>query len=449
MPSASAQGRRISAGLLVGALAALVASALTGPPASAEPAGQARPAQEAQAAQEAQGAQAVRADGREAVWSASLRGRNGVSPDTTVRNIARVSVPATSLRIRIGNPYGDRPATFRSATVGLQTRVGEADVQPGSLRVLTFGGRRAVTLRPGQRVYSDPVPLRVAAGRNLAISLYAPGAPVNDVSFPPPSVNPPASFLSVPGDHTRDVGDGDFPETDKGLSAEPGYHPGQLWWTDVVDAKSPAAGTVVALGDSNTAGHNATGGERWTDLLAARLNALPGKQRLAVANAGISGNTVSRQANPYDPTGQCCGAPAPDRLDEDALNLAGAKHLILLEGTNDLGGGASAAPASAAQVIAAMQEIADRAHARGLKVIGGTLMPMCNAAGSEKEANRLAVNAFVRTSGVFDGVIDFDAAVRDAADPTVIADAYRADCYHPNAKGHEAMAAAIDTGLFS
>ncbi|WP_344632013.1 GDSL-type esterase/lipase family protein [Streptomyces glaucosporus] len=428
-------GLRARAGAWLAPLVMLIASAAAVPAAAAEPA--------------ARGGGPAAPPGRSAVWSASLQGAHGTSPDLTVRNIARASVAASSLRVRIGNPYGDRPAVFRSATVGLQRAVGEADLVPGSLRTLTFQGRPRVTVPPGGHVYSDPVPLRVAARQNLAISLYAPGAPVNDHTFPPPSPNPPASFLSLGGDHTRDTGDAAYPEEDRGLSAEPGYHPGQLWWVEVVDGRTPAKGTIVALGDSNTTGHNAVGGgDRWTDLLARRINALPPGRQLAVANAGISGNTVSRQPNPYDPTGQCCGPPALDRLEHDALGLAGVRHLILLEGTNDLGGGDHAPPAPASQVIDAMREIADRARARGVRVIGATLMPMCNAADSTREANRLAVNEFVRTGGVFDGVVDFDAAVRDPADPTRIRDAYRADCYHPNAAGHAAMAEAIDLGLF-
>ncbi|PJE95442.1 hypothetical protein CUT44_24055 [Streptomyces carminius] len=175
---------------------------------------------------------------------------------------------------------------------------------------------------------------------------------------------------------------------------------------------------------------------------------LPPGRQLAVANAGISGNTVSRQPNPYDPTGRCCGPPVPERLEYDALDLAGARHLILLEGTNDLGGGDHAPPAPASRVIGAMKEIVERAHARGVKIVGATLMPMCAAADSGTEANRRAVNEFIRTGGVFDGVADFDAVVRDPADPTRIREAYRSDCYHPNAAGHAALGKSLDLGLF-
>jgi lysophospholipase L1-like esterase len=158
-------------------------------------------------------------------------------------------------------------------------------------------------------------------------------------------------------------------------------------------------------------------------------------RRLAVANAGISGNTVSVQPNPYDPTGQCCGPPAPQRLDRDVLSVPGVRTVLLLEGTNDLGGGDNAPPAPAAQVIDAMRGIAARLHAAHLRVVGATVLPMCNPAGSAKEQARLAVNEWIRTSGTFDAVLDFDRVLRDPADPTQMIADLRADCYHPNAAG--------------
>jgi lysophospholipase L1-like esterase len=154
-----------------------------------------------------------------------------------------------------------------------------------------------------------------------------------------------------------------------------------------------------------------------------------------VANAGISGNTVSVQPNPYDPTGQCCGPPAPQRLDRDVLSVPGLRTVLLLEGTNDIGGGSNAPPAPAAQVIDAMRTVAARVHARHVRIVASTILPMCNAAGSDKEATRLAVNEWIRTSGTFDAVLDFDAVLRDPADPTVMIADLRNDCYHPNAAG--------------
>jgi lysophospholipase L1-like esterase len=162
-------------------------------------------------------------------------------------------------------------------------------------------------------------------------------------------------------------------------------------------------GTIVALGDSITDGYQVSGGgDRWTDLLSERINQLPTEEQKAIVNAGISGNTVSRQPNPYDPTQQCCGAPAPVRLERDVLSVPGVTDVILLEGTNDLGGDGAWPPSPAAQVIGGIQEIVSRVHAHGLRIVGATVLPMCNPAGSAKEANRLEVNRFIRTSGIFD-----------------------------------------------
>ncbi|MFD0520072.1 GDSL-type esterase/lipase family protein [Paractinoplanes durhamensis] len=255
-----------------------------------------------------------------------------------------------------------------------------------------------------------------------------------------------SAYIGTGGNTAADVSDAAFPGypviPGNTSSTAAGYHPGQTWWLDLISADRPAAkGTLVTLGDSITDGYNAYGppGQRWTDVLADRLNTLPAEARVAVANAGISGNTVSVQPNPYDPTGQCCGPPAPQRLDRDVFSVPGVRTVLLLEGTNDLGGGDNAPPAPAAQVIAAMRGIADRVHARHLRIVGATVLPMCNAAGSDKEKNRLAVNEWIRTGGVFDEVLDFDAVLRDPADPTVMIADLRNDCYHPNAAGDQLL----------
>jgi lysophospholipase L1-like esterase len=171
-------------------------------------------------------------------------------------------------------------------------------------------------------------------------------------------------------------------------------------------------------------------------------------QRLAVGNAGISGNTVSVQPNPYDPTGQCCGPPAPQRLDRDVLSVPGLRAVLLLEGTNDIGGGPNAPPASAAQVVEAMTAIAATVHARRVPIVGATIVPMCNPAGSSRELTRLAVNQWLRTSGVFDAVLDFDAVLRDPSDPTQMIADLRHDCYHPNAAGDALLGSFIPLWVF-
>jgi len=380
------------------------------------------------------------------VWSASLEGVHGVAPDATVRQIARVSVPAAGLRVRLGNPFGTAPVVIREAWLGRPIAPGSARLVPGSNRRVTFHGARTVTIPPGQETLSDPVPITVAAQQDVAVSLYAPGSPVDDHTFPPFAYDPPASYIGTGGNTASATSDDAFPGypviPGNTSSTAAGYHPGQTWWMDLLTAERPAArGTLVTLGDSITDGYNAYGppGQRWTDVLADRLDALPAEARLAVANAGISGNTVSVQPNPYDPTGQCCGPPAPQRLDRDVLSVPGLRTVLLLEGTNDIGGGTNAPPASATQVIDAMRAIAARVHARHARIIGATILPMCNPAGSTKEQTRLTVNEWIRTTTVFDDVLDFDAVLRDPADPTVMIADLRNDCYHPNAAGDQLL----------
>jgi lysophospholipase L1-like esterase len=390
-----------------------------------------------------------------APWAASLEGAHGVSPDATVRQIARLSVGGTFIRVRLGNPFGIAPVRVRSAWLGRTIAPGSATLVPGSNHRLTFGGARTISISPGREVLSDPVPITVEAQQDVAVSVYAPGSPINDHTFPPFAFDPPASYIGTGGDTAADSSNAAFPSypviPGNTSSTATGYHPGQTWWMDLVVADRPTArGTLVTLGDSITDGYNAYGppGQRWTDVLAERLGALPASRRLAIANAGISGNTVSVQPNPYDPTGQCCGPPAPQRLDRDVLSVPGLRAVLLLEGTNDIGGGSNAPPAPAAQVIEAMRTIAARVHARHVPIVGATILPMCNAAGSAKEQTRLAVNAWIRTSGTFDAVLDFDAVLRDPADPTVMVADLRNDCYHPNAAGDALLGAAIPLGTF-
>ncbi|MGC9668788.1 GDSL-type esterase/lipase family protein [Planosporangium sp. 12N6] len=370
----------------------------------------------------------------------ALGGVHGTAPDATVRNVLTVTAPGDNLRVRLSNPFADTAVTVRAATVGRQPATDRPALARGSVRTLTFGHRRGVTIAPGASVWSDPAPLRVRFGDHVAVSVYAPGAPVSDHTFPPPDTDPPGSFLSTgPGDATADSGG----------TAFGAFRPGTLWWVDAVTGTSPARGTIVTLGDSITDGYQAVGGgPRWTDVLAARIDALPGDAPLSVANAGISGNTVSVQPNPYDPTNQCCGPPAPLRLDRDVLSVPGVRYVFLLEGTNDIGGGDYAPSAPPDQVIEAMREVAARVHRAGKKMVGATILPMCNAAGSAKEQTRLTVNRWIRTSRTFDAVVDFDAVLRDPADPTVIRQQWRADCYHPNAAGDRVLGDSIPLTVF-
>ncbi|OXM61263.1 GDSL-type esterase/lipase family protein [Amycolatopsis vastitatis] len=370
----------------------------------------------------------------------ALEGVHGTAPDATVRNVLTVTASGTGLRVRLSNPSATAALTVRSVWAGLQPSTASPALVPRSNRHATFGFRRAVTIPPGASAWTDPLPLSVRRGDHVAVSVYAPGSPIGDHTFPPPETDTPGSFLSG--------GPGDAGADESG-AAYGAFSPGVLWWADAISAVSAARGTIVALGDSITDGYNAFGGgPRWTDVLAARIGNLPPGRRLSVANAGISGNTVSVQPNPYDPTGQCCGPPAPVRLDRDVLSLPGVRYVLLLEGTNDIGGGDNAPPAPAAQVVGAMRTVAARVHAAGRKIVGATVLPMCNAAGGPKEQARLAVNEWIRTSGTFDAVLDFDSVLRDPADPTVMRADWRSDCYHPNAEGDRLLGESIDLRAF-
>jgi lysophospholipase L1-like esterase len=390
-----------------------------------------------------------------ALWESALQGVHGIAPDVTVRQIARVSTGGSAIRVRLGNPFGAAPVRVGDAWLGRTVAPGTATLVPRSNHRLRFRGAASVTIPAGGQVISDAVPITVQPGQDVAVSVYAPGGPINDHTFPPYAFDPPASYINTGGDTAAAESNASFPAypviPGDAPSTAAGYHPGQTWWLDLVTSDRPAArGTLVALGDSITDGYQAVGppGQRWTDVLADRMASVPAGHRLAVANAGISGNTVSVQPNPYDPTGQCCGPPAPQRLERDVLSVPGVRAVMLLEGTNDLGGGTNAPPASAQQVIDAMRAIAATVHARHLRIVGATILPMCLAAGSPGERNRLAVNQWIRTGGAFDAVVDFDAVLRDPADPTKMIADLRHDCYHPNAAGDALLGTSIPLSDF-
>ena len=402
----------------------------------------------------------ARPDDRIAVWQGAMAGPQGTSPDATIRQLLMVSTDASSIRVRFSNHFGTTPLRIREAWAGLPVASGTARLVGESNVRVTFDGRRTTTVAAGKQIWSDPIRLRVKAGDQVALSIYAPRAPITSKNFFAYAYAAPGMYISTPGNHTREESGRAFPaltvdDTDYPLQ-NVGYHPGQVWWTDVLTGRSNSRGTVVVIGDSVSDGWMAYGppGQRWTDVLATRLNALPARKRLSVTNAAISGNTVSDQQNPYEKDSACCGQPAVERLWRDALSIPGVRAIILLEGTNDIGGGPFAPPSPPGQVIAAMKDIVDRAHARGIPVIGGTLVPMGKEPGSVQETSRRAVNEWIRTGGAFDAVIDFDRMVRDPQAPWQIYPAWQAppfngNYYHPNAMGHAIMGQQIPLRVFT
>ncbi len=343
--------------------------------------------------------------------------------ETTFRLPVRTSVAGSSVRIRLMNGFTARPLMIGHATVAL--RASGAAVRADSLRDLTFAGARRTTIPGGGEAVTDAAVLDVPAHADLVVSLYLSG-PVASVSQHWLGLQ--TVYWTAPGagDHSADAHGQIFSITDT------------TWpFLSAVDVtpRGRRASAIVALGDSITDGAASTPdtNRRWPDLLAARLG------DRGVLNAGITGNRI---------TGGVPGNPsALDRLDRDVFAQTGAKTLILCEGVNDVKG-----TATAEQIIAGMKEIAARAHARGMRVIGATIVPFRGwAEGTsdgwtlEKEAKRQRVNRFVRSSGgVFDAVADFDEAVRSRAAPERFAAALDSgDHLHPNDAGMAALADAV------
>ncbi|MFJ3363663.1 SGNH/GDSL hydrolase family protein [Streptomyces anthocyanicus] len=367
-------------------------------------------------------------------WAAAASGTvsdSGVA-GYSIRNLIHTSIGGERIRVKLSNALGTRPVLFAHSTVGLQRVPGSAAIAPRSLRDLTFDGQRAVTVPAGAEVYSDPVDLPVGEASDLFITTYTP-EPSGPVTQHGTGLA--TSYYATDGeDHAGDLDGGGLPSTTQS------WH----YVTEVDVRPGPAdaaagSGAVVALGDSITDGLASTPGtnRRWPDLLAARLRASHGPvSRLGVLNAGISGNRVLSEGG---------GPSATARLERDVLRRAGARTLIVLEGINDI----QQIPreGDADRIIAGLREIADRSHAAGLRVLGGTITPFkgWGSYSPQQEAARASVNAWIRDGGVFDAVVDFDAAVRDPADPHRMRARYDSgDHLHPNDAGLRAMADAVD-----
>ncbi len=354
--------------------------------------------------------------------------------DATVRQIVHTSLGGTAYRVRLSNAFGTTPLTFASIHVAQAVAPASSAIVAGSDRALTFGGQEQVTVPAGAEYLSDPVDAALPAASDLAISYYVATPPAQETSHPGSRAT---SYL-VHGNHVAD-GDLATPKTFDhwfGISA--------------VDVEAASSGAIVALGDSITDGHGATtnGNDRWTDALAARVTPLG----LSVVNYGIGGNHLLTDG---------LGPNVLARFDRDVLAPADVRYVILFEGVNDLGKDSRERDLSpdehkalVAGIIAADQQAIDRAHAHGLKIFGATITPFTGSdyyhPNADVEADRQAVNAWIRATGHFDGVIDFDAVVRDPSAPDHLLAAY--DCgdhLHPSPAGYKAMGDAVDLKLFA
>jgi len=350
----------------------------------------------------------------------------------TLRQIVHTSLGGDRVRIRLTNEYGERPLVIGSAHIAV--RDSGTAIKPPTDRALTFGGRTTVTLRPGAVVTSDPVDLRIPSVSDLAISLW-----VQDTIRATTRHNAAhqRSYVSAAGDFT---------------SAErltPDTTITSWLWIAGVDVINPAAtGVIVALGNSITDGTGTTldANTRWPDVLARRLLSSSEAPK-AVVNAGIGGNRVLSPRT---------GPSALARFDRDVLMQPGVTHVVVLEAINDLASG-TAIPetrdsTTAADIIFGYKQLIARAHERGLIIYGATLTPiggMGRANTAAVDVKRRAVNDWIRTSGMFDGVIDFEAAARDPAQPDRFLAAFDSgDHLHPSDAGYKAMGESIDLTLF-
>lgn len=343
----------------------------------------------------------------------------------TIRTTAVVSIGGKALRVRFTNETGDAPLPIAEASVALANAAGEP---AGPLMPLTFGGRPDVTIPAGAPSVSDPAALVTRAQDRVVISFYTTGK-IGAV------VLGGSQLIVAPGNQT----------------SRPTLQDGRA-----VMGRSPVSGVqvettgrvpvVVTLGDSITDGAR-TGLARpagYPAVLARRLASAPSGRQMAVVNAGIGGNRLLERGS---------GAAALARLDRDVLRIDRLGAVLLLEGINDIGrSGVRGRPVIQPEaIIAAYRQIIARVHARGARIIGGTLLPFAGAAyhSPEKEAVRQAVNTWIRTSGAFDGVVDFDVVMRDPANPLALKPAYDSgDHLHPNDAGYVAMGEAIDLRLF-
>jgi lysophospholipase L1-like esterase len=368
-------------------------------------------------------------------WATSPQREAGpVFAEQTLRMLVHPTLGGSPVRIRLSNAYGDEDVTFSAVSVARAVASGAPDLVSGTSRPVTFRGRSSVTVRTGTELYSDPVALAVEYGQDLAVDLY---------------VTAGGDAAAITG---HDAAQGTQFVAEGNRAGGPGASftgtVNSWFWLTGVDVRPArvAAGSIVALGDSITDGAYTTwnGNDRWTDVLASRLQALPPRRQFGVLNQGIGGNQILTDRT------DCCGAgtsvSALTRERQDVRRQTRVRYLILAEGINDIG-----YRADAASLIAGMTTIAGRAHRAGIKVIGATITPYGCASGcfdAAQEATRQEVNAWVRTSAVFDGVADFDAAIRDPQEPGRVLPAYQADPLHPNVAGQRAMAEAVDLRLF-
>jgi lysophospholipase L1-like esterase len=369
-------------------------------------------------------------------WATSPMQADGINirlfSSVTMREIVHISAGGEQIRLRFTNEFGLDPLTVADAHVALSA--GGGAIQPGSDHAVTFGGATSVNIPPGAAIFSDPVALTVAPLSDLAVSFYLPAQIMR------------AETYHAFADQDNYVADGHAPAAAE--LPQPTTLSSWYFFDGVDVAAAPGSRAIVTLGDSITDGahstHNAN--RRWPDVLAARLSHDPNLAHISVLNEGIGGNRVLNEST---------GPSAISRLDRDVLAQSDVRYVIVLESINDIGRLAHVQVPwdgiTAPQLEWGLKQIADQAHQHGLKIFGATLTPY-GGAGYYSDAGeqvREAVNDWIRSSGTFDGVVDFDKITRDPQNPKAFNAPYDSgDHLHPSDEGYKAMGEAIDLTLF-
>lgn len=356
--------------------------------------------------------------------------------DVTVRQVVRLTLGGKRLRVRLSNAHGAEPIRIGRASIGISP----SDQSPRVIRSqpVTFDGRPSITIPAGADYVSDPVPLAVAALDHVAVSIHLP-QPVSRQTGHPGART--ASWI-VRGDKTE------------ASAFEPDATVERWFFLAGVDVETAAkGGAIIAFGDSITDGFGVKGGAdvRWTDHLAERLQANPATRGLSVVNMGTGGSRVLRNG---------IGPSALGRFERDVLSVPGAKYLLVLYGVNDLGGlsranaDQAAFDALVADLTGAYRQVIRRAHDAGIRVYGATILPFSGSdyyrPGPQAEAARRAVNRWIRTSGEFDGVIDFDAVLADPVQRDRLRDIYDSgDHLHPSIAAYRVMGDTVSLDFFT
>jgi lysophospholipase L1-like esterase len=373
-----------------------------------------------------------------AAWGASPDSTGPSLSSKTVRQIARLSIGGSHVRLRVSNLFGSGPLSIGPVRIALHAS-GSA-IRPGTDRGVTFGGSRVATIEKGGDALSDPIEFPVKALAQIAVSIHV----RNDFGVSTIHGTALQTAYIVRGEATAAT-DLEGAETDNS----------RYFLTDIDLAAGHDARSVVVLGDSITDGVGSTedGNTRWPDVLATRLQSDPAFASIAVVNAGISGNRILNDGRrPF------IGPSSLSRFDRDVLGKPGVRYVIVLQGSNDI----SAADmlktpedqVSAGQIIDGLKALIARAHAGGIRIFGATLLPREGVGKpfvntDAGRAKRLEVNEWIRTSGAFDAVIDFERLMTDPGRPGYLRPSFdRGDHLHPNDAGYAAMASAVDLRIF-